>query len=82
MGTLLIRARDDPSTLVSSGYWVGKQGDPFYEAVRAANVGARFAWHRGSWQGGRLRSTLGDSANGPRGLPQIDAVKGTVSHSA
>jgi CheY-like chemotaxis protein len=29
--------------LVSSGYWVGKQGDPFYEAVRAATVGARFA---------------------------------------
>ncbi|MCB9430255.1 MAG: response regulator [Actinobacteria bacterium] len=43
VGHLLIRARDDPSTLVSSGYWVGKQGDPFYEAVRAATVGARFA---------------------------------------
>lgn len=42
VGHLLIPARDDASALVSSGYWVGTSGDPFYEAVRAATVGARF----------------------------------------
>jgi CheY-like chemotaxis protein len=42
VGHLLVPARDDPSALVSSGLWVGRQGDPFFEAVQAATVGARF----------------------------------------
>lgn len=42
VGHLLVPARDDPSALVSSGLWVGKQGDPFFEAMQAATVGARF----------------------------------------
>ncbi len=44
VGHLLVPARDDSTALVSSGYWVGKQGDPFYEAVRKATVGARFGY--------------------------------------
>jgi CheY-like chemotaxis protein len=42
VGHLLIPARDDPTALVSSSYWVGKPGDPFYEQIRAATIGARF----------------------------------------
>ncbi|MCB0921032.1 MAG: response regulator [Actinobacteria bacterium] len=42
VGHLLVPARDDPSVLVSSGLWVGRPEDPFFRAVRAATVAARF----------------------------------------
>jgi CheY-like chemotaxis protein len=42
VGHLLVPARDDPTVLVSSGLWVGKPEDPFFRAVRAATVAARF----------------------------------------
>ncbi len=42
VGHLLVPARDDPEALVSSGFWVGRQEDPFYEEVRRVTVGARF----------------------------------------
>lgn len=43
VGHLLVPARDDPSVLVSSGLWVGRPEDPFFRAIRAATVAARFS---------------------------------------
>jgi CheY-like chemotaxis protein len=58
VGHLLVPARDDASALVSSGIWVGDPGDRFYEQIRSASVGARFA--RGVGIPGRVAS------HGPR----------------
>ncbi len=42
IGHLLVPAREDPQTLVSSGIWVGDPEDAFLEGVKAATMGARF----------------------------------------
>lgn len=42
VGHMLVPARDDAQTLVSSGIWVGKEGDSFFEGVKQATVAARF----------------------------------------
>lgn len=42
VGHLLVTAREDPQTLVSSGIWVGDPDDPFLAGIRQATVAARF----------------------------------------
>jgi hypothetical protein len=77
VGHMLVPARDDAQTLVSSGIWVGKEGDSFFEGVKQATVAARFG--PGIGVPGRVMvfgPALGDRARRPDRRTQTAVVAG------